>query len=133
MRAANTYGTTALHVAAEFGADAVFEALLAAGADPTARDKCGRTPGELRVLRGSRLRAATTVITDETFLQHHTCDPDEATSPAAPPENTHRVTVLVDPLQGVLRGSDLASLRWEEGSPMASVADVLRVHEWSYG
>ena len=45
-------GLTALHLAALHGMGRVVERLLAEGADPTLRDRYGRTPAELALLRG---------------------------------------------------------------------------------
>lgn len=45
-------GLTALHLAALHGMGRVVERLLAEGADPSARDRYGRTPAELALLRG---------------------------------------------------------------------------------
>jgi hypothetical protein len=133
VTATNLHGATPLHVAAEHGAEEVWRVLVAAGADIKAKDKYGRTPADVKKQFGrGRLAPKTAVITDASFLEHYTCDPAEARSPDAPPENTHRIEVLLDPLNGVLRGSDLGTLVFEEESPRATVADVLRVHEWSY-
>jgi hypothetical protein len=102
--------------------------LLAAGANETATDKFHHTAAELSALV---CEGRTAIITDGTFLKHHTCDPIESATPNAPPENTHRLVVLCDESNGILRSSDVDAV-WEESCPKASLADVLRVHEWSY-
>lgn len=33
---------------------------------------------------------------------------------------------------GVLRAGEFAGLPWDEASPHAPLADVLRVHDWAY-
>lgn len=33
---------------------------------------------------------------------------------------------------GILRGTEFEGLQWETQAPLASMSDVLRVHEWSY-
>ena len=139
-------GTTPLHVAAEARAAEVWAVLIRSGADASLKDKFGRTAVALASLCGGTMDASglylqpvaerkkTAILTDATFLQHHTCDPGEAsTSIHAPPENIHRLTVLVDALNGVLRSEDLAEgLDFVDSTPKASLADVLRVHDWSY-
>lgn len=73
------------------------------------------------------------IITDSTCLEHHTCLPNEVDSPSAPPENIHRIEVLVDKQSGILYSSDIASnLVHLSESKSASISDVLRVHEWLY-
>ena len=104
--------------------------LIDHGADSSIPDKYGRTAMELRESI-NLVNKRTVVITDDVFLHHHTCDPNAAISINAPPENKHRIEVVIDPLNGILRGSDLP-LVWEESSPRADMADVLRVHDWSY-
>jgi hypothetical protein len=100
-------------------------------------------------------RAATAIVTNPLCVQHHTCPPSQAGIPSAPPENIKRLQVLIDAQSGSLRGSDLlllvpstsstssgaangngsddnSALRWVPHAKPAVLADVLRVHEWSY-
>lgn len=75
----------------------------------------------------------TGIITDHACLRHHTCPPSEATSSTAPPENIHRLEVLIDKQDGVLRSSNIREkLTFVEECREASIADILRVHEWPY-
>ena len=104
--------------------------LVQHGIDSSIPDKYGRTALDIKESL-KVVNKKTALITDRIFLRHHTCDPNTASSLNAPPENRHRLDVLIDPNNGILRGSDLP-LVWEETSPRADMADVLRVHDWSY-
>ena len=104
--------------------------LVEHGADASLQDKYARTAMVIKEAM-KVVDKKTAVITDGIFLEHHTCDPSMASSINAPPENKHRLEVLMDPLNGILRSSDL-KLVFEEMSPRADMADVLRVHDWSY-
>lgn len=127
-----------------------YESMIAADANIFAkiskhRDMFGRTPIDVAIEHGydgdhvhslrtqapSHLK--TGIITDSVCLEHHTCVPSEVSTTSAPPENIHRLEVLVDPLDGVLRASDLLPhvVHVDSVKP-ASIADVLRVHEWSH-
>ncbi|KAK9865158.1 hypothetical protein WJX84_010261 [Apatococcus fuscideae] len=76
---------------------------------------------------------ATLVVAPDACLQHHTCpEPLTRATPDVPPENVQRLLVLTDPEQGILRSAEFASLQWEDQCPPAPLADVLRVHDWSY-
>ena len=123
-------GSTPLHIAAENGSNEVYDMLLSFGAKSDTKDKYGHTASDIKE-NLNRINKQTVVVTDAVFLRHQTCDPSIANSATAPPENKHRLEVLVDPLNGILRGSDLP-LVWEESAPRADMADVLRVHDWSY-
>jgi hypothetical protein len=75
----------------------------------------------------------TAVLTHPLCRKHPTCAPSVAGSPEGPPENTHRLRVVVDERSGVLRSGDLSdNLHWVEKCAPAAITDVLRVHEWSY-
>ena len=43
-----------------------------------------------------------------------------------------RLHVLTAPGSGILRAAGFAALEWEQGTRLAPIGDVLRVHEWSY-
>eukprot|EP01035_Chromulina_nebulosa_P018539 gene18539-24259_t len=75
----------------------------------------------------------TAVITDHVCLEHHTCHPSDLQSPSAPPENVHRLKVLIDPNDGILYSNDIASyLKHITSAKPATITDILRVHEWTY-
>ena len=143
-------GSSPLHLCASNAAVKTWEVLTSAGArEDGKQDSWGRTPAEVAELHGWKvsgkglkpdmhklhpsnlLSTPTTVITHKYCRQHYTCPPSETGD--VPPENAKRLHVLVDQQDGVLKGSDLESrLVWNEDCRMASMSDVLRVHEWSY-
>ncbi|KAJ1425159.1 hypothetical protein B484DRAFT_349729, partial [Ochromonadaceae sp. CCMP2298] len=86
------------------------------------------------LLQALRVGAKTAIVTNPLCSQHFTCPPSQADSPAhAPPENTKRLQVLLHETEGSLMGGDLAhALHWVRDARPAVLADVLRVHEWSY-
>ena len=67
-------------------------------------------------------------------VKHLTCEPSafsRGTKENAPSENIRRLTVLCDKNSGALRASEFQRLKWKDAS-RASMADVLRVHEYAY-
>lgn len=48
------------------------------------------------------------------------------------PENPSRLHCLTPAKSGILRTRTFSRISWEEDSPAASLADILRVHDWSY-
>jgi acetoin utilization deacetylase AcuC-like enzyme len=75
----------------------------------------------------------TSIVTNPLCAQHHTCPPSQVETPSAPPENTKRLHVLVHEEQGALCAADLRDgINWVRTAKPAALADVLRVHEWSY-
>jgi hypothetical protein len=51
------------------------------------------------------------------------------------PENSDRLRVLIDQNQGILRSEEFSSRKdfvIKEGSQKASIADILKVHEYTY-
>lgn len=152
---------TALHMAAAAGSARIWQVLVgSAGQDAAAvqallqtKDGLGRTAVELalrggwtldptdpsRLLKGSALvehagdESLTAIVTNPLCARHYTCPPSQVETPSAPPENTKRLHVLVDGQNGALQGTDLsAQLKWVRNAKLAVLADVLRVHEWSY-
>jgi hypothetical protein len=77
----------------------------------------------------------TTIFYGDLCGEHHTCLPADLCTARAPPENRHRLHVLVDAQDGLLRCAALAAhhnVRWAHQHEKCALADVLRVHEWSY-
>lgn len=75
----------------------------------------------------------TVLVTCNHCVEHHTCPPSQLRTPSAPPENVHRLRVLIDEKNGVLRASDISrSVKWIDSTSLAPISDVLRVHEWMY-
>jgi hypothetical protein len=148
-------GLTALHIAGLTGSAGAWAELLKAydaaqGETALAtKDGLGRTPVELAQRSGWVLDSSnsasllpafqhgaansTLIVTNPLCMHHHTCPPSQVETPGAPPENTKRLHVLVHEEQGVLCAADLsARLQWQRTAERAALADVLRVHEWSY-
>ena len=50
-----------------------------------------------------------------------------------PPENVRRLHVLINVNVGILHSKEFESCTWEKEARRASMADVLKVHEYSYG
>jgi len=152
---------TALHMAATSGSAKVWQVLVSSvGGDKgrvqellQGKDGLGRTPVELalrggwtvdpaepsRLLKGASVvehgadGSVTAIVTNPLCTRHYTCPPSQVETPSAPPENTKRLHVLVDGQNGALQGEDISSqLRWVRNAKLAVLADVLRVHEWSY-
>jgi len=74
----------------------------------------------------------TAIVTNEVCLSHHTCPPSELES-SPPPENLHRLEVLIHEEDGILQSDPLRqSLAWQWDCRSAVIADIVRVHEYSY-
>jgi len=76
---------------------------------------------------------STFLICHELCSNHFTCppivrDPDLD----VPPENIRRLSVLLDQNIGILRGAEFDGCRWEAEARRASLADILKIHEYSY-
>lgn len=155
-------GRTALHEGAEAGASAVVEALLSLGVDTApldawgnapahlaaaagagdlakslgagdVRNMAGLTPAQVAGASGGAGRKDTLLVTSPDCLQHHTAPfPIQRHALPPPPENVWRLRVLVDPGFGVLHRAALAACAWQRSPPPATIAQVLRVHEYSY-
>lgn len=75
----------------------------------------------------------TLVVAPTDCFGHRTCpEPIVRDGPDIPPENVNRLKVLTDPATGILRSSEFSTLQWDETSRQGCMADILRVHEWSY-
>lgn len=75
----------------------------------------------------------TFLICHELCSNHFTCtpiirDPDLD----VPPENIRRLSVLLDRNVGILRGAEFDGCKWEEEARRASMADILKIHDYSY-
>jgi len=77
--------------------------------------------------------AQTFLVCHELCSQHMTCPPiNRNIAVEPPPENVRRLTVLLDEQVGILRGAEFDSAKWEGDCRRASMADVLKVHEYKY-
>ncbi|CAG9462216.1 unnamed protein product [Pedinophyceae sp. YPF-701] len=145
-------GLTALHRAAQSGCLTCVEKLVAAR--PLLKGvKCkkGRTAADYAARRGYTELAAklgsskpvakelpraskpTLIVAPKTCLDHHTVAEPIRRGSDVPPENANRLRVLLDPGKGALRTSEFSKgVVWEENSGPVALADVTRVHEWSY-
>lgn len=78
---------------------------------------------------------STFLVCHELCSQHLTCPPikrNSGDSADPPPENVQRLSVLLDEQTGILRSAEFDNLKWEGDCRRASIADVLKVHEFKY-
>jgi Deacetylases, including yeast histone deacetylase and acetoin utilization protein len=78
---------------------------------------------------------STFLICHELCSQHLTCPPirrNNSDTADPPPENVHRLSVLLDEQTGILRSAEFDNVKWEGDCRRASIADVLKVHEFKY-
>ncbi len=150
-------GATPLHMASMRGQWDVARELLRASSDSSALDKRGLTPGQYVAKFGLKppgdviqllglsngeansvsdddkpLQFSTRVYHHKICVRHHSCPPILRLGPNPPPENVNRLHTLLDEKKGVLRSPEFDALQWDENAPLAAMADVLRVHEYSY-
>ena len=147
-------GVTALH-AAVVGRDlATVQAVLAGGKDNAelVGTVCslGRTALDMAEARGYPQIAAllrgedpssvepapaapppVIIAPDECFL-HHTCGHITRSSNNVPPENVNRLETLMHKKRGILRASEFSGVDVVSEVRPATMADVLRVHEYPY-
>ncbi|CAM9429001.1 unnamed protein product, partial [Chrysoparadoxa australica] len=64
--------------------------------------------------------------------RHFSCLPIIRRGPSPPPENVNRLKVIYGEGCGVLRSKEFEDLEWNSEPNRAQLADVLRVHEYSY-
>ena len=75
----------------------------------------------------------TFLICHELCSNHFTCPPIiRDPNMDVPPENVRRLTVLLDQHIGILRGAEFDGCKWESDARRVSMADVLKIHEYSY-
>jgi hypothetical protein len=149
VSAASHSGQSALHCVVDAGMNtnsaACWAALVAAGLKPsTTLDRWGRSAAQYALDHGFKFSLAdelmcgeaslkTMILTHPLCRRHPTCAPSQAGTSQGPPENIHRLTVLIDEENGCLRSAELAShVDWVEECQTAAISDVLRVHEWAY-
>eukprot|EP00958_Prasinococcus_capsulatus_P001345 scaffold115_cov304-Prasinococcus_capsulatus_cf.AAC.39 len=146
-QAVNRRGENALHVAAASGYGDVAYLLIACEGLDTMQDNFGNTPKDcaskakqthvLPIFEGNSpleppQMAPTLIIHHAACEGHMTCDSSELVSSSRrPPENPLRIAVLLEERLGVLRSSLFNQCIWAEAQ-RAELADVLRVHEFSY-
>ena len=148
---ANKAGQTALHAAVVGRDQACASAAMAADAALMhATCLLGKTALEMAVARGDPQMAAllrgedpsatesappalppVIIAPDECFM-HHTCPPISRASPDPPPENVDRLQTLLHPTRGILRSAEFANVDVVSEVRPATMADVLRVHEYPY-
>eukprot|EP00798_Chlamydomonas_sp_ICE-L_P028688 gene28688-31856_t len=106
-----------------------------------APDKCAQHRTVAEPVETDTSRAPTTKPTHPTFLlapdecaQHRTvAEPIVRGGKEPPPENVHRLKVLVDPATGILRATEFGACGWESKNvPAVAMADLMRIHDWSY-
>ena len=98
------------------------------------KDRYGRMASDIYSMGGWSSNTKTTaIISHKLCLKHSTCAPSKLEClNNAPPENSKRLSVLMDEKSGVLRGNDLHHNVEYLQSKKAAISDVLRVHDWSY-
>ncbi len=75
----------------------------------------------------------TFLICHELCSNHFTCSPITRDPELdIPPENVRRLTVLLDQSTGILRGGEFDGCKWESECRRASMADILKIHDYSY-
>jgi len=130
---ADVFGTTPLHMCASNGFSDGFDLLVASGASKKLIDKRGRTTESIKCY--SEDVRATLILSHEVCMKHFTCPPSWTSRRGlfdVPSENINRLKVLLDQDLGILRSTRLSHrLDWSTPSK-ASIADVLRVHDYSY-
>ena len=147
----NKVGQTSLHAAVVGRDQATVAAVLAADAS-LAGATChnGKTPLDMAEARGYPVIAAiirgedpalveaptpapppVIIAPDECFL-HHTCPPISRLGRDPPPENVNRLQVLLDKKRGILRSAEFSGVEMVSEVRPATMADVLRVHEYPY-
>lgn len=129
-------GSTPLHVAATRRSMRVYNWLITVPGITDVPDKFNHTAAQLLPKKGqtppSTSTPRTAIVSSEVCFEHHTCPPSELES-NPPPENVHRLQVLIDPDDGILHSSQINHhLQWNLNCTKAEISDVLRVHEWSY-
>mmetsp|Transcript_11862 Transcript_11862/g.25011 ORF Transcript_11862/g.25011 Transcript_11862/m.25011 type:complete len:1051 (+) Transcript_11862:101-3253(+) len=153
--AQNNYGRTPLHCAASRGNWNGVRQLLNAGADPQISDRRGFTPGQVARKRGMVIPndlkvlgddsptrdlimdpdGSTVILGHEYCIQHRTCPPivrGDAGTSEPPPENVRRLNVLINEYDGILRSSEFSGCKWNTDVRRAAMADVLKVHDYTY-
>jgi len=158
--AKNNYGQTPLHMACMRGNWVVARLLLQAGAAPDVTDRRGFTPGQIARKRGMHIPndilptlgeksspsgdltprdlivdpdSTTLLLCHELCFRHRSCPPirrDGINEP--PPENVRRLHVLTNDQDGILQSSEFQRCIWEKEPRRAAMADVLKIHEYSY-
>ncbi|GMH80635.1 hypothetical protein TrLO_g5023, partial [Triparma laevis f. longispina] len=63
---------------------------------------------------------------------HYSCPPITRGGADPPPENINRLHVLINKTNGTLRTNHFSTTTWDESCQRASIADVLRVHDYKY-
>eukprot|EP00592_Proboscia_alata_P005583 CAMPEP_0194382834 /NCGR_PEP_ID=MMETSP0174-20130528/63296_1 /TAXON_ID=216777 /ORGANISM="Proboscia alata, Strain PI-D3" /LENGTH=836 /DNA_ID=CAMNT_0039168501 /DNA_START=185 /DNA_END=2692 /DNA_ORIENTATION=- len=157
--AIDSHNRTPLHIACSRGNWNIARLFIQAGANPMAIDNRGRSPYTLALKRGmvvpgdlivhiNPLRqggnsrdmmidpdSVTLILCHELCSLHRSCPPivrGSSTLSEPPPENVRRLHVLINKNDGIFHSNEFASCSWEIEARRAAMADVLRVHEYSY-
>ncbi len=141
----NKTGLTVAHMASlKVGNEACVRALeevCGEGVVSGLKNRQGLSPEDLarkRLGAGGKavISAKTLIVAPPECLRHYTAPyPHERDDDPPPPENVNRLRVLTDSEVGSLRTSAFSGdyeLAWDQKSRRATMADVLKVHDWAY-
>ncbi len=136
-------GSTPLHCAAIAKSSEIWSLLSPLTRDIV--DHAGNSPRDILIQDGYTISEnglfhsamsslkPTAIVYGPICFEHYTCPPAETRTNSAPPENLHRLHVLIDEKDGILKSKPLKQhTNWYVQSTPCPLADVLRVHEWSY-
>ena len=126
-------GRTASHHAAEVG-DKQGSDMCTDSANAVSVDGLGQTVEQILAAASSTTtRLPTLLVYPHQSIEHKTAVSIARGKNEPPPENEQRIHVLVNDRFGTLRASEFdGRVKWEEASPRASLADILRVHDHMY-
>ncbi|KAL3144011.1 hypothetical protein ABBQ32_003818 [Trebouxia sp. C0010 RCD-2024] len=110
-------------------ADARSRAQAISGAEPSG----DMVPDQASLHSGEDGMKPTLLVAPAECYSHRTCpEPITRDGQEPPPENVNRLKVLTHPASGILRSAEFSNLQWDERSQPGCMADILRVHDWSY-
>lgn len=141
----NKTGLTVAHMASlKVGNEAcmrTLEDVCGEGVLDELKNRQGLSAKDLARKRGgaggkASISAKTLIVAPPECLQHYTAPyPHERDDEPPPPENVNRLRVLTDSEVGSLRTSAFSGdyeLAWDQKSRRATMADVIKVHDWAY-
>lgn len=140
-------GSSVLHTAAHYNAQRCLHLLLQRGLGSLQdKDNNGQTVEYILqsnnypipnldhpIPSHSSVQALTGIYSSSYCFNHHTCSDATFDNADQPPENVHRLEVLLNPSNGILYSHEfIGRVVYELENSLAPISDILRVHEWSY-